>query len=124
MTTAEKKRIRPAAKFFLEGDKKFFVKGVTYGPFKPDADGDYLGRPEQVDFDLALMRRVGLNVVRIYHTPPPWFLDRCTHAGMRVLVTLPWEKHIEFLRQRSTRRQITDAVRSSVSKYAGHPAIL
>jgi O-antigen biosynthesis protein len=123
MTTTKDARIRPTAKFFLEGDKKFFVKGVTYGPFKPDAEGNYLGRPEQVDVDLALMRQAGLNVVRIYHPPPPWFLDRCTSAGMRVLVTLPWEKHIEFLRERSIRRQITEAVRTSVSKYAGHPAI-
>jgi O-antigen biosynthesis protein len=117
-------RIRPAAKFFLEGDKKFFVKGVTYGPFKPDAERNYLGRPEQVEADLALMRQAGLNVVRIYHAPPPWFLDRCTSAGMRVLVTLPWEKHIEFLRERSIRKQIAEAVRTTVSKYAGHPAIL
>jgi GT2 family glycosyltransferase len=124
MTTAANQRIRPAAKFFLEGDKKFFVKGVTYGPFKPDSEGNYLGRPEQVDADLALMRQTGLNVVRIYHAPPPWFLDRCTNAGMRVLVTLPWEKHIEFLRERSTRKQIAEAIRETVSKYAGHPAIL
>src|SRR5215475_8895038 len=124
MTTTKNSRIRPVAKFFLEGDKKFFVKGVTYGPFKPDAEGNYLGRPEQVDVDLALMRQVGLNVVRIYHAPPLWFLDRCTSAGMRVLVTLPWEKHIEFLRERSIRRQITEAVRVTVSKYAGNPAIL
>lgn len=124
MTTTRNSRIRPAAKFFLEGDKKFFVKGVTYGPFKPDAEGNYLGRPEQVDADLALMRQAGLNVVRIYHAPPPWFLDRCTNAGMRVLVTLPWEKHIEFLRERSIRKQIADAVRTTVSKYPGHPAIL
>src|SRR5438132_1122236 len=124
MTTTKDSRIRPAAKFFLEGDKKFFVKGVTYGPFKPDAEGNYLGRPEQVDADLALMRQAGLNVVRIYHAPPCWFLDRCTNAGMRVLVTLPWEKHIEFLRERSIRKQIAEAVRTTVSKYAGHPAIL
>ena len=124
MTTTKDSRIRPAAKFFLEGDKKFFVKGVTYGPFKPDTEGNYLGRPEQVDADLALMRQAGLNVVRIYHAPPPWFLDRCTNAGMRVLVTLPWEKHIEFLRERSTRKQIAAAVRTTVSKYPGHPAIL
>jgi O-antigen biosynthesis protein len=116
-------RIRPAAKFFLEGDKKFFVKGVTYGPFQPDAEGDYLGRPEQVDVDLALMRRAGLNIVRIYHPPPPWFLDRCANVGMRVLVTLPWEKHIEFLRERSIRKKIAEAVRVAVSRYVGHPAI-
>ena len=124
MTTTKDSRIRSAAKFFLEGDKKFFVKGVTYGPFKPDTEGNYLGRPEQVDADLALMRQAGLNVVRIYHAPPPWFLDRCTNAGMRVLVTLPWEKHVEFLRERSIRKQIADAVRTTVSKYPGHPAIL
>ena len=31
--------IKVRAKFFFEGEKKFFVKGVTYGPFAPDADG-------------------------------------------------------------------------------------
>ena len=67
-------RIRAVAKFFFEGDRKFFLKGITYGPFKPDADGNYLGRSEQVDADLALMRQTGFNVVRIYHVPPGWFL--------------------------------------------------
>ncbi len=116
-------RVRPVAKFFFEGDRKFFMKGVTYGPFKPDAEENYLGRPEQVDVDLALMRKVGLNVVRIYHAPPRWFLDRCAVAGIRVLVTLPWAKHIEFLRERSIRKQIAEAVRVAVSAQAGHPAI-
>ena len=116
-------RIRPVAKFFFEGDRKFFVKGITYGPFKPDAEGHYLGRPEQVDVDLALMRQVGLNVIRIYHAPPRWFLDRCAGAGMRVLVTLPWANHIEFLRERSTRKGIAEAIRVAVSAHAGHPAM-
>src|SRR6184192_3382173 len=123
MTTTANSRIRPAAKFFFNGDEKFFVKGVTYGPFKPDAEGNHLGRPEQVDLDLALMRQTGLNLVRIYHAPPRWFLDRCAAAGMRVLVTLPWEKHLEFLRERSTRKQIAENVRAAVKAYAGHSAI-
>ena len=123
MTTTGNLRIRPAAKFFFEGDKKFFVKGVTYGPFKPDAEGNYLGQPEQVNLDLALMRQAGLNLVRIYHAPPRWFLDLCAAADMRVLVTLPWEKHIEFLRERSTRKQIAENVRAAVKAHAGHPAI-
>src|SRR5947207_2868341 len=123
MTTTANSRIRPAAKFFFNGDKKFFVKGVTYGPFKPDAKGNYLGQPEQVNLDLALMRQAGLNLVRIYHAPPRWFLDLCAAADMRVLVTLPWEKHIEFLRERSTRKQIAENVRATVKGHAGHPAI-
>jgi len=117
-------RIRAVAKFFFEGDRKFFIKGVTYGPFRPDAEGHYLGRPEQVDTDLALMPQIGLNVLRIYHAPPRWFLDRCAAAGMRVLITLPWEKHIEFLRGRSAREKIEDSVRRAVAANAGHPAIL
>jgi glycosyltransferase involved in cell wall biosynthesis len=116
-------RIRSVAKFFFEGDRKFFVKGVTYGPFKPDAEGNYLGRPEQVDTDLALMREIGLNVIRVYHAPPRWFLDRCAEAGLRVLITLPWAKHVEFLRQKKARDEVTRSVRTAVEAYAGHPAV-
>src|SRR6266404_5408579 len=123
MTQTATSRIRPRAKFFFEGEKKFFVKGVTYGPFKPDADGNYLGPPQQIDADVALMRRAGLNIIRIYHSPPRWFLDRCAAASLRVLVTLPWEKHIEFLRERSMRKQIVENVRAAVKARAGHPAI-
>jgi O-antigen biosynthesis protein len=115
--------IRAAAKFFLEGDRKFFVKGVTYGPFRPDQQGHYLGTPEQARRDLAQMREIGLNVVRIYHAPPRWFLDACASAGMRVLITLPWEKHIEFLARKLSRDQIAAIVRSSVAANRGHPAI-
>ena len=116
-------RIRAVAKFFFEGDRKFFLKGITYGPFKPDADGNYLGRPEQVDADLALMRQTGFNVVRIYHVPPRWFLDRCASADMRVLITLPWAKHVEFLAERKARHEIAEAVRAGVSANAGHSAV-
>ncbi len=123
MTIPANSRIRSVAKFFFEGDRKFFVKGVTYGPFKPDAQGNYFGRPEQLDVDLALMRQVGLNLVRVYHVPPRWFLDRCEAAGMRVLITFPWAKHVEFLRQKKARDEIAGAVRAAVSEHAGHPAV-
>jgi GT2 family glycosyltransferase len=115
--------IRAVAKFFFEGERKFFVKGVTYGPFRPDSEDHYLGPPEQARRDLAQMREVGLNVVRIYHVPPRWFLDVCAEAGMRVLITLPWEKHIEFLRQKTARNQISRMVRAGVAANRGHPAI-
>jgi glycosyltransferase involved in cell wall biosynthesis len=116
-------RVRPLAKFFFEGDQKFFVKGVTYGPFKPDAEGHYLGAPEKVDVDLAMMRQIGINLVRIYHAPPRWFLDKCEAAGVRVLITLPWSKHIEFLRERKARNAIIDSLTKAVRANAGHPAI-
>src|SRR3989442_384285 len=97
MTDSTNSRIRPVSKFFFEGDRKFFIKGATYGPFKPDAKGNSFGRPEQLDVDLRMMREIGLNLLRVYHPPPEWFLEKCFAAGIRVLITLPWEKHVEFL---------------------------
>ena len=123
MSSASSGPIRAVAKFFFEGDRKFFVKGVTYGPFKPDAEGHYLGPRHQVERDLAQMREAGLNVVRIYHVPPLWFLDCCVAAGMRVLITLPWAKHVEFLGQKASRDEIVAMVRTAVAANRGHPAI-
>jgi O-antigen biosynthesis protein len=116
-------RVRPVAKFFFEGERKFFVKGATYGPFKPDAEGHYFGTPEQVDVDLAMMREIGINLVRVYYAPPRWFLDRCAEHDVRVMITLPWAKHIEFLRHRAARDAIIDALTKAISANIGHPAI-
>jgi O-antigen biosynthesis protein len=116
-------RVRAMGKFFFDGERKFFLKGVTYGPFKPDAEGHYLGKPEQLQRDLAQMREIGINVVRIYHVPPRWFLDQCAKGGVRVLITLPWAKHVEFLTKRKARDEIRRSVRRAVEANVGHPAI-
>ncbi|HJT82758.1 MAG TPA: glycosyltransferase [Chthoniobacterales bacterium] len=118
-----KSRIRAVAKFFFDGDQKFFVKGVTYGPFRPDSEGHYLGTPKQLERDLQLMKELGINLVRIYHTPPRWFLDGCEAANIRALITVPWSKHIEFLRKASARDAIIESLRDAVEANAGHAAI-
>jgi glycosyltransferase involved in cell wall biosynthesis len=115
--------IRAVSKFFFAGKTKFFLKGVTYGPFRPDASGNYLGTPEQTARDLEQIRELGLNVVRLYHSPSRWFLDACSAARMRVLITLPWAKHIEFLRAKSSRREIARSVADAIRTHAGHPAV-
>ena len=51
--------IRVRAKFFFEGERKFFLKGVTYGPFAPDAEGHFVGNPEQARRDMELIRGTG-----------------------------------------------------------------
>ena len=61
--------------------------------------------------------------MRVYHCPPRWFLDACAEAGVRALITLPWAKHIEFLRERSARNEITRSVSNAIKMHAGHPAI-
>lgn len=116
-------RIRVRAKFFFEGDKKFFIKGVTYGPFAPDAQGDHFGTPEGAQRDLAVMREAGVNLARVYYVPPKWFVDACEEAGIRLLITIPWAEHIEFLKDRKVRKEVVRAIRDGVRQHAGHPAI-
>ncbi len=115
--------VRVRAKFFFEGDKKFFIKGVTYGPFAPDENGEYFGSPEGAARDLDLMVEAGVNLVRIYYVPPRWFLDLCEKRHIRALISIPWAEHLEFLKDAKIRNEAKNAVRDGVSKNAGHPAV-
>ena len=115
--------VRVRAKFFFEGDKKFFIKGVTYGPFAPDSEGEHFGNPEKARADFELMREAGVNLVRIYYVPPRWFLDLCQEFGIRALISIPWAEHLEFLNNRKIRQAAKAAVRDGVTKNAGHPAV-
>ena len=117
-------RVRTRAKFFFEGSQKFFLKGVTYGTFKPDADMFYVGPPEKAARDLAMMRQVGFNAVRIYHAPPKWFLDLAKENGIRVMVTLWWGQNVDFLDSGKRRREIFDKVYADVKANAGHSALM
>ena len=115
--------IRVRAKFFFEGDRKWFIKGVTYGPFAPDAAGDFVGDPERARRDFALMQEMGINLLRIYHVPPTWFLDLAKEFRLRVLISIPWAEHIEFLNNAKIRRQVEETIRAGVAKNAGHEAV-
>jgi glycosyltransferase involved in cell wall biosynthesis len=115
--------IRVRAKFFFEGEQKWFLKGVTYGPFKPNSDGNFISTPEQARRDFALMREAGINLIRVYHVPPRWLLDLALEFRLRVLISIPWTQHVEFLNSRALRRQIVQVVRDTVAKNIGHPSI-
>ena len=116
-------RVVVRSKFFFEGEKKFFVKGVTYAPFAPDAEGYQFGSREQVAKDLAAIRETGANLVRIYTTPPRWFLDLCLENGIRVLFSIAWMEHVEFLNDPKVRASVEKAVIDAVREHKGHHAI-
>jgi endo-1,4-beta-mannosidase len=116
-------RITVRSKFFFEGEKKFFLKGVTYGPFAPDAEGFQYGTPEQAARDLAAIQKTGANLLRPYTSPPRWFLDLCHEYELKVLLSIPWMEHVEFLNDRKVRASIEEAVIKTVRENQGHPAI-
>jgi glycosyltransferase involved in cell wall biosynthesis len=117
-------RIVARAKFFFDGDRKFPVQGVTYGPFQPRQDGGpFLPDPEVVERDFRQMRAAGLNLVRVYHHPPRWFLDLAQEHGLRVLTTIPWPLRGLFLDNRAMKAQIRRTVHEVAREHAGHPAL-
>jgi GT2 family glycosyltransferase len=117
-------RPRVRGKFLYVGDEKFWVRGVTYGTFRPDAYGNEYHNPKSVERDFALMVENGLNTVRTYTVPPRWLLDLAQDAGLRVMVGLPWEQHIAFLDDKKRARDIEERVCAGVRVCAGHPAVL
>jgi GT2 family glycosyltransferase len=111
-------------KFLFVGEEKFYVKGVTYGPFADDSEGDGYRSPEAVAHDFRVIAQSGINAVRVYTAPPRWLLDLALRHGLRVMVGLPWEQHVAFLDQGRRAHDIVRRVCEQVRACAGHPAVL
>src|SRR2546429_6845412 len=67
-------RVSVDGKFFRLGEKKFYVKGVTYGPLSPNEAGQPYASPGQTARGLWQIRPPGANLTRGFHIPPQWVL--------------------------------------------------
>ena len=122
-TVSARPRISVDGKFFRRGARKVFLKGVAYGPFAPDANGQPFAAPEPTARDFALARELGVNLLRIYHVPPRWFLELAAANELVLLIDIPWNKHLCFLDSAAEREAARAAVREAVSACARHPAV-
>ncbi|KAI1438892.1 Glucanosyltransferase-domain-containing protein [Xylaria sp. CBS 124048] len=75
-------------KFFTSDGKQFYIKGVAY-QLLPD---DPLVDTAQCSRDIALMKTIGVNTIRVYHVDPTANHDGCmkafADAGIYVLVDM------------------------------------
>ena len=123
-TDARSQRPRVQGRFFYVGDEKLWLRGVTYGTFRPDAEGHMYQAPADVERDFSAMAENGFNAIRVYTVPPGWLLDLAQEHGLHVMVGIPWEQHITFLDDAAWRRRIEQRVQEAVRQCAGHPAVL
>jgi GT2 family glycosyltransferase len=119
-------RSRPVAagKFLEVAGETLWLRGVTYGTFRPNSEGALFPEPAVAARDLEAMATAGINAVRVYKLPPRWLLDLAEARGIRVLAGFDWTQHVAFLESRSFARAIVDEVRAGVRSLAGHPALL
>src|SRR3989442_2529291 len=111
-------------KFIWVGYDKLYVRGVTYGTFRPDASGNQYYNLELIKKDFAAMSANRINSVRVYNTPPRPLLDLAQQDGLRVIVDLAADQYVGFLTDRKGAPDIHGLVRTKVRACSGHPAIL
>ena len=119
--------VRPLikGKFLFAGDDKLYVRGVTYGAFRPDAEGNEYHDLAVIERDFTQMAANGINTVRIPHTMPPRsLLDAARRHGLWVMVGLSAEQYLGFVIDKRRDVDPEDVLRERVRRCAGHPALL
>jgi len=111
-------------KFLFAGDEELYLRGVTYGTFRPDNRGDEFPNADVVERDFEAMQANGVNAVRTYTAPSGRVLDAAERHGLRVLVGLGAERYIGYLSDARGGRRVEEAVRRGAALCAGHPAVL
>jgi GT2 family glycosyltransferase len=113
-----------SGKFLQVNEKRFLVKGVSYGTFAPDADGALFPELPRIAQDFDAIATLEANTVRTYTPPPGALLDEASRCGLRTIIGVPWMQHVAFLDRRVDAREIRRSVRDQVRRLATHPAAL
>ncbi|ACD83456.1 Glycosyltransferase [Methylacidiphilum infernorum V4] len=118
-------RIKIHSKFFYDKGKKFFIQGVSYGPFKPrTAECSFFPLPEEVKADFLLMQQAGINTLRLYHFPPAWFLDLAKEFNLKILISIPWINRYAYLSNLQSFQDFKKSLKNKIKAIAGHGTLL
>lgn len=109
-------------KFFFIREKKFFLKGVSYGPFSIGSHGESFPEKSVVEKDFAMIAEMGANCLRTYTVPPDWLLDLAAIYDLRLLIGIPWSQHIAFLDSSAVKAEIRNCIAQGVKVCRSHPA--
>ncbi len=109
-------RLVTRGKYLFDGAQKFYVRGVSYGPFAPNSRGEPYPEVERVAADFALMGALGANVLRVYVPPPPWMVEEAARAGLRIMMGIPWPYHMAVLDSKKTTLEIRETIRKTVAE--------
>ena len=124
-------RVRVAGKFLqcalsettATAAADWWLNGVSYGPFPPNAAGEPYPPSERLDADLKMIAAMGFNTLRLYQPPTAALLEAASRHGLRLLVTLSWTDHVDFLARSRDRRAIVEAVVSQARALAEQPQV-
>jgi len=116
-------------KFFSCGGERLHVRGVTYGTFRPRADGDLYPPPARLDADFQAIAHNGFTVVRTYVEPPDDALTAAERYGLRLIAGVFWPdwRYLVGASRRQARRvahEAEEAVRRAARILRGNDDVL
>ncbi len=113
-----------AGKFLrLEDGTPHFMRGVSYGPFKPNSRSEPFPEDAQLTADLRHIVALGFNTVRLYELPTEAVLREVEALGLRLIVGIPWSEHVDFLASASLCRDIENRVSAATARLGEHACI-
>ena len=111
-------------RFLNVAGRRFWVKGVTYGTFRPNSEGEPFPERAKVKADFAQMREVGVNTVRLYTPPPDWLADAAAEAGLYIIADICWGPRRCDFEDPAKLEFLFDWTRQHSRRLANHPAML
>ena len=110
-------------KFLRVNGERFWIKGITYGSFSPNEEGEHYPPFPKLKEDFARMRDAGINTVRLYNAPSPRIADAAWEAGLYLIPEVGWgPRFCELGTEREDFLYRWAAERTR--ELAGHPAVL
>jgi glycosyltransferase involved in cell wall biosynthesis len=111
-------------RFLYVNGERFWIKGVTYGTFRPNEAGEPFPNRTQVRHDFAQMREAGVNTVRLYTPPPDWLADVAHEFGLYLFPDIVWGPRRCDFDQPERLKYLFEWTREHARRLSGHPAIL
>jgi glycosyltransferase involved in cell wall biosynthesis len=109
---------------FYRGGEKWLVKGVTYGPFRPDDNGDPYPAIPQMKADFDRMKEAGINTLRLYTPAPDVLAALAQERGLYLLIDIPWPRHLEVYGKPDLEKQCFQMVEDGIRTAMFWPNVL
>ncbi|MEP2776129.1 MAG: glycosyltransferase [Luteolibacter sp.] len=113
---APKPLITADGKFFRSGDKRHWLRAVTYGPFPA-------GKEPDPTTEFARIRSAGFTSVRVFTLPDRKILTAAEDAGLIVFGGLDWRLHEDFLSRPALLSSARVRLAAFLREHGSHPAL-
>src|SRR5688572_19253979 len=102
---------------------KIMLRGVTYGPFKPNTQGEPWPEPARLRADLAQIRSLGFDSVRIYELPTDELLQSCEDNHLGLFCGIPWTQHVDFITEQGAAKDARRRIVEAATRLGRHPCV-